>query len=69
MWRLCELNGVEICFRCGIDRTWYGLDASEEVLTGRKESKITPKFLGGAFINSINICWAAHPAPMPFTVS
>lgn len=34
-----------------------------------KGSKMAPMFKGGAFIDSVDICWAAQSAPMPFTVS
>lgn len=51
------------------DRTWDGLGASEEVLRGRKESKMRPMFLGGTFMNSVSVFWAAHPAPVPLTNS
>lgn len=62
------MDGFEIHFRDGIDRNQDGLNGSGEVLRGRKGSKMTPTFLGGTFVNSINIYWEAEPAPIPFTV-
>ena len=53
------MDGFEIHFRGGIDRNQDGLNGSGEVLRGRKGSKMTPTFLGGTFVNSINIYWEA----------